>query len=214
MPVKHTHLVFDFDGTLVDSMKQWGGKMYHVLNKHGVSYPDNIIKILTPLGDVGSAKYFQEELGLKIPQEQIISDMDEFALKEYTYNIPAKDAVIDTIATLKNRGHHLHVLTASPHRMLDVCLKRLGIFDIFDNVWSCEDFGTTKSDPDIYLAVAKSLGTTVEQCTFFDDNLYALMTAKKAGMYVVGVFDESADDYETDIRAVADMYIESFAELI
>ncbi len=44
------NFIFDFDGTLVDSMKQWAGKMLYVLEKNGVSYPEDIIKIITPLG--------------------------------------------------------------------------------------------------------------------------------------------------------------------
>ena len=55
-------LVFDFDGTLVDSMPTWGGKMIRILKEEGVSYPENIIEIIVPLGDAGAARYFIETL--------------------------------------------------------------------------------------------------------------------------------------------------------
>ena len=58
--------VFDFDGTIMNSMPDWAGKMLHLLDSHGVNYPADIIRTITPLGDGGSARYFIEELGLDI----------------------------------------------------------------------------------------------------------------------------------------------------
>jgi FMN phosphatase YigB (HAD superfamily) len=106
------------------------------------------------------------------------------------------------------------VLTASPHISLDPCLKRLGIFDVFDNVWSCDDFNTTKADPEIYKMVARRLNKNVSEILFLDDNLDADLTAKKAGMLVSGVFDESSREYTERIKAETDFYIQDFIELL
>ncbi len=200
-------LIFDFDGTLVDSMRQWAGKMINVLDANSIDYPKDIIKTITPLGDKGAARYFIDNLGLDMPEDDIIAQMDEYAILEYTYNIPAKDTVVTTLKELKTRGYSLNVLTASPHKMLDVCLKRIGIYDLFDNVWSCDDFYTTKSNPDIYRRVAERLGTTTDNCIFFDDNINALKTAKEAGMTVVGVYDESSADCTEEIKYLSNIYI-------
>ncbi len=208
------HLIFDFDGTLVDSMREWAGKMLYVLDKNGIIPPSDIIKTITPLGDRGSALYFIEHFGIDKAPDELIAQMDEYAMREYAYNIPAKEGVVQTLEVLKSRGHSLSILTASPHRMLDVCLKRVGIYELFDNVWSCDDFGTTKSDVGIYLEVAKRLNTVAEQCTFFDDNINALTVAKKAGMRVIGVYDQSSADYENEIRELCDGYIYKMCEAI
>ena len=50
--------LFDFDGTLVDSMPTYGALMIRILNESGIEYPSNIIKIITPLGFIGTAEYF------------------------------------------------------------------------------------------------------------------------------------------------------------
>ncbi len=205
--------VFDFDGTLVDSMGAWAQKMLYVLNKRGVAYPDDVIKIITPLGDKGTAEYFIEKLGVSGSVDELIADMDEYATDKYAYEIEAKPTVKATLERMKSEGYSLNVLTASPHRMLDVCLKRVGLYELFDNVWSCEDFGTTKSDVNIYHAAAERLGTTATDCVFLDDNINALITAKKSGMRVIGVYDLSSAEYEDDIRAVADEYVREFSEL-
>ena len=95
-----------------------------------------------------------------------------------------------------------------------MCLKRIGIYDLFNNVWSCDDFSTTKADPQIYVKVAEKLGKPVEEVLFLDDNYNADKTAKNAGMKVCGVFDESSADYVQEIKTVADHYIYNFSELL
>ena len=140
--------------------------------------------------------------------------MQDNIIEEYFYRIPAKNNVISTLKQLKEQGASLNVLTASPHITLDACLKRLGIFDLFDNVWSCDDFSTTKADPEIYKAVAKKLGVLVEDVLFLDDNYNADKTASLAGMKVCGVFDQSSKDYVDEIKSVCDYYIFDFKELL
>ena len=82
---------------------------------------------------------------MKPPEEETIATTRRYGGDDYTHRVPAKEHVIDVLRQLKARGDDLNVLTASPHSALDPCLKRLGIYDLFTNVWSCEDFGTTKA---------------------------------------------------------------------
>ena len=206
--------LFDFDGTLVDSMPTFSSVMLRVLDENGVDYPDDVIKIITPLGYGGTARYFKEELGMKISLDEISKSIYAYALDAYENRIPAKENVIEALHALKARGDELNVLTASPHPMLDPCLKRLGIYDLFTNVWSCEDFGTTKADPEIYRMAAKRIGKDVSEVIFLDDNLGADTTAKSAGMVVYGVFDESSREYVEEMKAITDKYIYDFSELI
>lgn len=208
------HYLFDFDGTLVDSMPTYGGMMLQILEENNVPYPADIIKTITPLGYVLTARYFIEKLGLPLTEKQALARMYELAVDAYTRRVPAKESVIEVLHALKARGDSLNVLTASPHPSLDPCLRRLGIFDLFDNVWSCEDFGTGKSDPAIYRAAARRLGVPIGDVIFLDDNYNADKTAKEAGMQVYGVYDDSSAAYEQEIRAVTDRYIYSFRELL
>ena len=204
--------LFDFDGTLVDSMPTYASVMLNLLNEQGIAYGDDILKIITPLGYRGTASYFKK-LGMALSEEEIIGTVTKRAVEAYTNSVPAKAHVIDVLRALHARGDSLNVLTASPHAMLDPCLRRLGVYDLFDNVWSCEDFGTTKSDPEIYHMAAARIGRPVEDILFLDDNLNADLTAKSAGMKVCGVYDDSSKEYEQQIRAACDFYIRDFEEL-
>ena len=210
--MKYSTYLFDFDGTLVDSMPTFASVMLRILDENHIRYESDIIKVITPLGYGGSAKYFRQ-LGLDMEEDAIVSLMNTYAQEEYTHRIGAKKNVIETLRYLKENHADLNVLTASPHAMLDVCLKRLGIFDLFTNVWSCDDFSTTKSNPEIYKAAAKRIGMPIDQILFLDDNLNADKTAKAAGMRVCGVFDPSSEDYVEEIKAATDHYIYDFSEL-
>ena len=204
--------LFDFDGTLVDSMPSFVSVMLRILDENNVKYEDDIVKIITPLGYAGTAEYFGK-LGVPLSTDKMIKLMNEYAYDEYAYNIAAKANVISVLKKLRNEGANLNILTASPHKVLDVCLKRLGLYDLFNNVWSCDDFSTTKSDSLIYTRVAEVLDTTVDSILFLDDNFNACRTAKSTGMKVCGVFDNSSAEYVDELKGIADYYIYDFNEL-
>ena len=209
-----TAYLFDFDGTLVDSMPTFVSAMLRILDENHISYDDSIIKIITPLGLSGTAEYYINHLGVKMSREQLMSVMKEYMLDAYFHTIPAKENVPEVLMALKAQGASLNVLTASPHITLDACLKRLGLWTLFDNVWSCDDFNTTKANPQIYVMAAKKMNRPVEEVLFLDDNLNADLTAKAAGMKVCGVYDKSSNDYVDQMKAVTDFYIYDFKELL
>lgn len=208
--MKHSTYIFDFDGTLVDSMPYWSQKMINTLEREKIKYPKDIIKIITPLGDIGTAKYFKEELNIKMSIEEMLEEMDKFALPKYRDSILLKDGVYNYLVMLKKNKLSLNVLTASPHKMLDPCLKRNGIYDFFDNIWSCDDFGMTKSDTRIYKEAVKRIGVKESDTVFFDDNIGAISTASQAGLYTVGVYDKSGEDFAENLKEQCDVYIKSF----
>ena len=114
--------LFDLDGTLIDSMRQWSQKMLLILERENIPYPEDIIQKITPLGDVKTAEYFIR-LGVKKSVEEILAAMDAYAEEEYAHKIPLKPYVREYLMHLQPRGASLYVLTASPHKLTEVCLK-------------------------------------------------------------------------------------------
>ena len=205
--------LFDFDGTLVDSMPAFCAMVIKILDENGVYYPSNVVKIVTPLGGLKTAEYFSS-LGVKDSISDIMKKMVDYCKSDYENTIPLKYGVYETLVALKNRGDSLNVLTASPHSCLDVCLKRLGVYDLFDNVWSCDDFNTSKSNPDIYKQVAKVLNCNVNQVIFVDDNVNAVKTAKSAGMISYGIYDDSSSLFIDEMKEISDKYLNDFTDLL
>ncbi len=205
--------IFDMDGTLIDSMDYWIDYMRDLLDRFECTIPDDFVLTVTPMGAVRCAGYLQE-LGVRQSTEEILTAMKAFLVKAYSEEIPAKETVPETIRALKEKGHTLAVLTASPHSTLDPCLKRLHLYDLFDRVWSSDDFGMQKSELPLYGVVAGKLGARPEDCIFVDDNYTALMTAKEAGMRVIGAYDPYSESYRKEIEAITERYVEKMEDIL
>lgn len=206
------HFLFDFDGTLVDSMPYWAQAMMSLPRKYGIPCGEDFIRIITPLGREGTIQYLSR-IGVKGTKEELLRETDDLLRPLYEDVIPLKKGVKECLEALRKDGRGLHILTASPHRWMDPCLKRSGVWDLFDHVWSCEDFGMVKTDPGIYVKAAERIGCGIRDIAFLDDNLGADRAAKESGVYVIGVYDESSSPDEDAMRALTDGYITDFDEL-
>lgn len=202
---------FDFDGTLVDSMPYLEKLTLGFLNKYNLKYPDNIMDIIIPLGYRGGAEYYvstYKELHRTV--EQVKKELEEGLFVDYRDTIPLKSGALEYLLKIKREGKKLFILSASQHLQLDVCINRLRIGDLFDRVISCEEYGTTKGDTQLYKKVAKDLGITPKDIVFVDDNINSIKTAKKAGCYCVGVYDKVGDKVWEEMQEVADETIKDF----
>ena len=204
--------LFDFDGTLVDSMPTWSGVHVNALKNAGIPVPEDFVQTITPLGNYRASQH-TISLGLETSLESYLDFVSKTLYEAYTTRIDLRGGVKEKLLELQNAGHSLNVLTASPHHYLDPCLQRQGIYDLFDNVWTIDDFGYTKAQTIIYAEAAQRLGTTVDRCVFVDDNATAVETARKAGMYTVGIYDETSKDFAPQLKAVSDLYIEDFSQI-
>lgn len=207
------YYLFDFDGVLVDSMDVWAGVHIKALQDAKIHVPENFVGIITPLGNY-KASEFTVSLGLNISLEDYLDYVSKSLYKEYTTNIKLKSNVKEALTKLKNDGICLNVLTASPHLYVDECLKRLGVLEFFDNIWTVDDFGCTKQETKIFKLAAKRLNTAIENCTMLDDNLTAIKTAKSAGMNTIAVFDKSSYFVQKELEENSDKYIKDFSEIM
>ena len=205
--------VFDLDGTLVNSMQRYAAGILSVLDDEGIPYGDDLIGILTPLGYTKSAELYQT-MGVPGTVEDIVRRIENKLVEQYANYIPLKEGVGDYLRKRKAEGAKLYVLTASPHIVTDVCLKHNGVYDLFDTVWSVEDYGIPKGDVRVYEAVAERIGCRTEDISFFDDNITALSTGKAAGCYTIAVYDRHSEEAFAALREHGDLHIRSFAELL
>ena len=95
--------LFDFDGTLVDSMPTFVSMMLRILDENHIQYGDDIVKIITPLGYAGTADYFIQ-LGMPLSKEEIMALMHKYALDAYVNEIPAKSNVVAALKEMTEKG--------------------------------------------------------------------------------------------------------------
>lgn len=206
--------VFDMDGVLIDSMFRFEQAMRRILDEEKVTYPDELINIITPLGYVGTADYFVNVLGVKDSKENVLARLYKILYEQYANHIKLKEGVWEYIGKLYSLNARLFVLTASPHLVADVCLQNNGIYDKFEAIWSIEEFdGLTKSDTLLFDAVATKIGCKPEEIHYFDDNLTAIQVASKAKYNTFAVQDRQERAVLEQMKTSANHYVYSFKQL-
>ena len=207
--------VFDMDGTLADSMiAVWGVLPLQFLDERKIQYPNDLLKKVIALGVPGLIRYYKEHFEISETEKEVYEWFLQTGRPYYENTIPAKPFTKELLQKLKKEGASLHVLTGSPHAFLDPWVRRVGLEDLFDNLWSVDDFPINKSNPDLYTQISAKLGVAPEDCVMVDDSNVPLIACKKAGWQAVGIYDVVSKNNEAEMRAIADRYIYSFEELL
>lgn len=199
------------DGTLVDSMVYWKNLAGEFLKQKGITQvSEAVLEKIKPMTITESAEVFLRELALEGTPGSVAAEMNAMMDQHYCKDVPLKQGVKGYLETLRKQGVHLCVASATAEHLMNTCLERLDAFKYFDFLLSCETVGAGKDRPDVYLAAARGLGAEPKDIAVYEDALYAVETAKKAGFYVVGVYDESGALYWEEIIRLADEAMRRF----
>jgi len=211
---KYGHAIFDMDGTIMDSMPAWKNLGKDYLIGKGIRAPKNLSEILSAMSMTESANYFRKEFGIIDCMEQIISDVNGLIEDKYRYEMPLKPYVKEYLSKLKRDGINMCVVTATPILLAKAALERLEVLQYFSFVVGCDEVGVGKSEPDSYYLAARKMRADVSDAVVYEDADYAMKTAKEAGFYTIGVYDESVGKSKEEMQLLCDRYIDSFECLL
>lgn len=201
-------VIFDMDGTLIDSMKIWSNLGREYLRARGISGDiEKEMQEIVPLTMREAAELFRERFSLPEDADRIAQEMYGLMEEHYKNDIPLKKGIREYLERLKKAGVRMCVASATAEYLMEACLERLGILSWFDFILSCESIHTSKREPKIYFEAARRLRAVPEETAVYEDVLHAVQTAKKAGFYVVGVYDEESDGQWQQIGKAADEVI-------
>lgn len=189
-------MMFDMDGTLVDSMGYWDEVCGEYLKEVGL-YSEVVFNTLKPMTLPQTAEYFESEFGIKVPVEKMEKQMCRIMLAHYEQDVQAKPGVHEFLQAMKNKGVRMCVVSSSPDLLVETCLKKHDLTKYFDFLLSADAVGKGKTDPDIYLEAARRLGADPKNTLVFEDALPAGLTAIRAGFPTAAIFDEnSAEEWD------------------
>ncbi|WP_236354851.1 HAD family hydrolase [Konateibacter massiliensis] len=207
-------IIFDMDGTLIDSMPMWENIASEYLKIKGFTPEENLGAILKKMSLRQGTEYVIDTYCIKETTEKIIEGINKLVIEKYEKELPAKEGVVELIRRLAEKKVAMCVATASDYEVAKLCLERIGVFNYLKGVYTCDHIGAGKDEPAIFEHALRELGTQKENTYVFEDSLHALETAKNAGFKVVGVYDEASGDEEERIRQRSDFYITTMAELL
>ena len=201
--------IFDFDGTLFDSMFIWdcAGETY--LRSQGRVPQPSLWEDLKPLSLYQSACYFQREYGLNLSVEKIMAGVNKVVEDFYIHQIRPKSGAVEFLEWLKKCGIHMCIATASERYQVEAALKRCGMDRFFDAIFTCTEVGRGKDEPVIFRRAMEHFGADRSNTVVFEDALHAVQTAKADGFTVAAIFDDS-EKRQAEIQELADCHIPDF----
>lgn len=206
-------LIFDLDGTLVDSNGVWLEVDKTFLARHGYEYSQAYHDGVAHSILQNCAIFTKDFFGMEESCEEIIAEWMDLAENAYD-RVPLKPHVREYLDRCREAGHRMAVFTSCVPLHCQTAVEKHGLDAYFERIIYAQELGEDKRSPAVFRRVAELLGVKPGECVLFDDSLAACKGAKAAGMTVVGVRDEYLTGTEADMRELCDQYIHDFGELL
>lgn len=208
------YLLFDMDGTLLDSMSQW----HKLIEDYLESYGDLVTAEMRQEMSHMRVRDVAQQLHDTCRPEQTADEITRsiYALMKQRYeDVTVKAGVVEYLHQCCDEGKLMAVVTATARELALPVLKRLELLQYFDLFLSTSDIGVDKRQPDIYVQAARELGAkSNREAAVFEDAPYALRTAAAAGFYTILLDDPVFREEQTSCIHLADEYCMSMAELL
>lgn len=206
-------VIFDLDGSLVDSMWLWKAIDVEYLGRFGILLPEDLQSKIEGMSFMETAIYFKEHFPIPDSLEEIMNAWNKMAWDKYLHQVPLKKGVSEFLDGCRKRGILLGIATSNSRELVENVAKVHNLRDYFTSIITGSEVKRGKPAPDIYLAVARELGTAPSRCLVFEDIVAGIIAGKNAGMRVCAVEDEYSSHDRERKKKLADYYIEDYVGL-
>lgn len=216
MILKYKAVIFDMDGTLIDSMYTWRGVFREFIREQGLEMPEELVGVPEyPVG-LTAQKLADQFAAMEKPMTyaEAVEAMYRLVGRHYAADTEARPGALELINRLRANGTKVAVATATPLRYANIAMKRLGFDGLFDLVVSEEEVGCGKSNKDYFKRVADMLKVDVVDCLIVEDAVYSIRQAKAAGFAVWAIEDYYAWRDKAEIRALSDRYLACYEDVL
>ncbi|MEG0376980.1 MAG: HAD family phosphatase [Eubacterium sp.] len=206
--------IFDFDGTLVDSMDLWHEIDIAYLKRHGKLCPDDLPYEIAGKSFNETADYFKKRFDIPDSVEHIMEEWTTMSHDTYLLQIDFKPGALNLLKSLHQNGTKLAIATSNNRMTTEAYFKKHNAYNLFESMCFTGEVGKGKPDPSVFLEAARCLGASPNDCLAFEDTLEGVQAAKAAGMDTIAVADLWQGTQLEKIKILADDYILGFDDLI
>ena len=207
-----TGAIFDFDGTVFDSMHIWKGVKFQFFDRIGLVLSEEQREEFKNLFLLEAIELAKKRFDLKMTDKELFNEFFTMIKEKYLADTEPKNDIIEFLEKLKAKGVKMGIATATGESALIAVLEKFNMLHYFQEIYSTYTVGASKTEPKVYDVVLNELGTEKQTTWIFEDALYAAKTAKKAGYNVVGIYDKSEPGQE-ELKQLVDIYIHNYSEL-
>ncbi|MCD1147241.1 HAD family phosphatase [Peptoniphilus sp. KCTC 25270] len=199
--------ILDVDGVLLDSMVIWRNAAPRFLSSLGKIPALLLWKDLYDLTMEEGAVYLREKYDLSLSEEEIIEGILGVIESFYREEVELKQGMRDLLESFWNSGIPMVIASTGNKELIEIAFARLGIESYFEEILTATEYHTTKKCGDLYEIGAEKMGTNPGETAVFEDVLFALESAKKAGFLTIAVEDFSSKEDQREIIEMADYYL-------
>ena len=204
-------IVFDFDGTILDTETPDFQTWQEIYRSHGAELPFDLW--LQCVGGGTSAfdphDYLEGLLGKKIDRQRLRTERRNQFLQRVQAQ-PVMPGVLELLTTAEQRGLKLAVASSSDRKWVESHLQRLGLRGRFAAVITADDVERIKPDPALYRLAAQTLAVSPRRAVAIEDSYNGMLGAKRAGLHCVSV--PNSITRSSDFSA-ADLCLDSIASI-
>ncbi|MDO5040494.1 MAG: HAD family phosphatase [Peptoniphilus sp.] len=205
-------IIFDLDGTLIDSMGMYRDISKNYLSTLGIEMDNEIAQKTTTMSLKMSIAYLVDYYKINKSVEEVFEDYRKMVADFYENEVEMKDMALETVIEYRNKGYKLGLGTATNENLLAHVFNRLDIKKYFDVIQTVDGVSVQKGDPEFFRIMADKMGFAPEEIILFDDAPYALRSAKESGMITCAVYDDSAKSHWESSVEISDYSIKSFRD--
>ncbi|EOS26197.1 HAD hydrolase, family IA [Lachnospiraceae bacterium 3-1] len=206
-------VIFDLDGTLVDSMWLWHDIDVEFLEQRGLTLPETYQTEIEGMSFTETARYTKELFHLSESVEELKEIWNRMAIEKYTYEVKFKPGAEEFLRYCKDRNISVGIATSNSRELVGAVAKSLHFeYYIQEIVTACE-VKRGKPAPDVYLEAASRLKVQPKHCLVFEDVPMGILAGKEAGMKVCAVEDAFSFAQQEEKKKLADYYIADYYEI-
>ena len=178
-------IIFDCDGTLVDSMPVHFVAWHETMERYGISFSEDRFYSLGGVPSDRIVEMLASEQGITLDVIAVAHEKEQAFLDRIEWLVPI-EAVVEIVR--QNRGiKPIAVASGGFRSIIQKQLLQIAMHDWFDAVVTAEDTAKHKPEPDVFLEAARRLGTAAEHCVVFEDADLGVEAARRAGMHCIDV---------------------------